>query len=124
MIYLIVRKYQFKDNEPYYRIEKWAKTIKEARDIAKKQNAKSTIDNSATYTEIRLLTKSYKKTRSYSIINFFLSPPDKNLALTLVRLSNSNLEIKSLILLFLRFFSFINISPIAFKFSSKVKSWK
>ena len=30
MIYLIVRKYQFKDNEPNYRIEKWAKTIKEA----------------------------------------------------------------------------------------------
>ena len=30
MVYLIVRKYQFKDNEPNYRIEKWAKTIKEA----------------------------------------------------------------------------------------------
>ena len=30
MIYLIIRKYQFKDNEPNYRIEKWAKTIKEA----------------------------------------------------------------------------------------------
>ena len=30
MIYLIVRKYQFKNNEPNYRIEKWAKTIKEA----------------------------------------------------------------------------------------------
>ena len=30
MIYLIVRKYQFKDNEPNYRIEKWAKTIKQA----------------------------------------------------------------------------------------------
>ena len=30
MIYLIVRKYQFKDNEPNYRIEKWAKTNKEA----------------------------------------------------------------------------------------------
>ncbi|MEC7882105.1 MAG: pectate lyase [Verrucomicrobiota bacterium] len=47
---------------------KWKeiKTIKEARDIAKKQNAKSTIDNSATYTEIRLLTKSYNKTRNPS----------------------------------------------------------
>ena len=30
MIYLIIRKYQFKDNEPNYRIEKWANTIKEA----------------------------------------------------------------------------------------------
>ena len=30
MIYLIVRKYQYKDSEPNYRIEKWAKTIKEA----------------------------------------------------------------------------------------------
>ena len=30
MIYLIVRKYQYKDTEPNYRIEKWAKTIKEA----------------------------------------------------------------------------------------------
>ena len=30
MIYLIVRKYQYKDQEPNYRIEKWAKTIKEA----------------------------------------------------------------------------------------------
>ena len=30
MIYLIVRKYQYKDPEPNYRIEKWAKTIKEA----------------------------------------------------------------------------------------------
>ena len=29
MIYLIIRKYQFKDNEPNYRIEKWANTIKE-----------------------------------------------------------------------------------------------
>ena len=30
MIYLIVRKYQYKNSEPNYRIEKWAKTIKEA----------------------------------------------------------------------------------------------
>ena len=30
MIYLIVRKYQYKNTEPNYRIEKWAKTIKEA----------------------------------------------------------------------------------------------
>ena len=30
MVYLIVRKYQYKDTEPNYRIEKWAKTIKEA----------------------------------------------------------------------------------------------
>tara|TARA_R100001594_G_scaffold98942_1_gene133491 strand:- start:313 stop:528 length:216 start_codon:yes stop_codon:yes gene_type:complete len=30
MIYLIVRKRQYKDSEPDYRIEKWAKTIKEA----------------------------------------------------------------------------------------------
>jgi hypothetical protein len=30
MIYLIVRKYKYKDQEPNYRIEKWAKTIKEA----------------------------------------------------------------------------------------------
>jgi len=30
MIYLIVRKYQYKDQEPAYRIEKWSKTIKEA----------------------------------------------------------------------------------------------
>ncbi len=30
MVYLIVRKYQYKNSEPNYRIEKWAKTIKEA----------------------------------------------------------------------------------------------
>ena len=30
MIYLIVRKYQYPTTEPDYRIEKWAKTIKEA----------------------------------------------------------------------------------------------
>ena len=30
MIYLIIRKYQYKDTEPNYRVEKWAKTIKEA----------------------------------------------------------------------------------------------
>ncbi len=30
MIYLIVRKYQYKNSEPNYRIEKLAKTIKEA----------------------------------------------------------------------------------------------
>ena len=30
MIYLIIRKFQYKDSEPNYRIEKWAKTIKEA----------------------------------------------------------------------------------------------
>ena len=30
MVYLIVRKYQYKDNAPDYRIEKWAKTVKEA----------------------------------------------------------------------------------------------
>ena len=30
MIYLIVKKYQYKNTEPDYRIEKWAKTIKEA----------------------------------------------------------------------------------------------
>ena len=30
MIYLIVRKYQYKNTEPNYRIEKWAKTIKES----------------------------------------------------------------------------------------------
>jgi len=30
MIYLIVRKYQYKDSEPNYRIEKWSTTIKEA----------------------------------------------------------------------------------------------
>ena len=30
MVYLIVRKYQYKNTEPNYRIEKWAKTIKEA----------------------------------------------------------------------------------------------
>jgi len=30
MIYLIVRKYQYKDTEPTYRVEKWSKTIKEA----------------------------------------------------------------------------------------------
>ena len=30
MIYLIIRKNQFKDNEPNYRIEKWSNTIKEA----------------------------------------------------------------------------------------------
>ena len=30
MLYLIVRKYQYKNSEPNYRIEKWAKTIKEA----------------------------------------------------------------------------------------------
>ena len=30
MIYLIVRKYQYKDSQPSYRIEKWATTIKEA----------------------------------------------------------------------------------------------
>ena len=30
MVYLIVRKYQYKDQEPTYRVEKWSKTIKEA----------------------------------------------------------------------------------------------
>ena len=30
MVYLIVRKYQYKNSEPNYRIEKWAKTLKEA----------------------------------------------------------------------------------------------
>ena len=30
MIYLIVRKYQYKDSQPSYRIEKWSTTIKEA----------------------------------------------------------------------------------------------
>ena len=30
MIYLIVRKYQYKDQEPTYRVEKWSRTIKEA----------------------------------------------------------------------------------------------
>ena len=30
MIYLIVRKYQYKDSQPNYRIEKWSTTIKEA----------------------------------------------------------------------------------------------
>ena len=30
MIYLIIRKYQYNDQEPNYRVEKWAKTIKEA----------------------------------------------------------------------------------------------
>ncbi len=30
MIYLIVRKYQYKNSEPNYRNEKWAKTLKEA----------------------------------------------------------------------------------------------
>ena len=30
MIYLIVRKYQYKNTEPNYRIQKWAKTVKEA----------------------------------------------------------------------------------------------
>jgi AAA15 family ATPase/GTPase len=30
MVYLIIRKYQYKDQEPTYRVEKWSKTIKEA----------------------------------------------------------------------------------------------
>ena len=42
MIYLIVRKYQYKDSEPNYRIEKWAKTIKEANQFL---SALSLLDN-------------------------------------------------------------------------------
>ena len=30
MVYLIIRKYQYKDTKPTYRVEKWSKTIKEA----------------------------------------------------------------------------------------------
>ena len=30
MVYLIVRKYQYKDTTPDYRVAKWSKTIKEA----------------------------------------------------------------------------------------------
>ncbi len=30
MVYLIIRKYQYKNQEPTYRVEKWSKTIKEA----------------------------------------------------------------------------------------------
>lgn len=40
------------------------KTIKEASDNLKDLKAKSTIDNSATYTEIRLLNKAYHKTKN------------------------------------------------------------
>jgi len=40
------------------------KTIKEASNNIKKLRSKSTIDNNATYTEIRVLSKSYNKTKN------------------------------------------------------------
>ena len=42
MIYLIIRKYQYKDTEPSYRVEKWAKTVKEANQFL---SALSLLDN-------------------------------------------------------------------------------
>jgi len=42
MVYLIVRKYQYKETEPNYRIEKWAKTTKEANGFL---SALSVLDN-------------------------------------------------------------------------------
>ena len=62
--------------------------------------------------------------REMAIVSFFLCPPDKNFALIFVTGSSSNFEISELILEFLSLSSLIKISPIALRFSNKVKSEK